>query len=92
MTLKEQFVIPSRYKTWSFGLMAVGILSIIILFITAGSKSDERLQARFWAALLHNSVYFLLIVNAALFFITATTLAWGGWAVSLCGTPSPAPR
>ena len=29
-------------------------------------------------ALLQNSVYFLLIVNAAMFFICATTLAWGG--------------
>lgn len=81
-SIKEQFVIPKKYNTWSFGLMAIGVLSIIILFITAGSKSDPQLSARFWAALLQNSVYFLLIVNAALFFITATTLAWGGWQIS----------
>jgi Ni/Fe-hydrogenase subunit HybB-like protein len=31
---------------------------------------------------LQNSVYFLLLVNAAMFFICATTLAWGGWQMS----------
>lgn len=82
MTLKEQFVIPSRYKTWSFGLMAVGVLSIIILFITHGAKADEHEQARFWGSLLQNSVYFLLVTNAVMFFICATTLAWGGWALT----------
>src|SRR6476620_11468012 len=82
MTLKEQFVIPKRYNTWSLGLIAVGVLSIIILFITHGAKSDEREQARFWGSLLQNSVYFLLVTNAVMFFICATTLAWGGWALS----------
>ena len=82
MTLKEQFVIPKRYNAWSLGLMAVGILSIIILFITHGAKSDEREQARFWGSLLQNSVYFLLLTNAVMFFICATTLAWGGWQLS----------
>jgi hypothetical protein len=86
-TLKEQFSIPKKYNTWAIGLMAVGLLSIIILFITHGSHtgSDEHSQhesARFWASLLQNSVYFLLVVNAAMFFITATTLAWGGWQMS----------
>src|SRR5437868_2367801 len=79
VTLKEQFVIPKKYNAWSFALMAVGILSIIILFITTGTSSDPYVRARFWASLLQNSVYFLLVVNAALFFICATTLAWGGW-------------
>ena len=31
----------------------------------------------FWAAILQNSVYFLLVVNAAMFFIVATTLCLG---------------
>src|SRR6266513_4291844 len=82
MTLKEQFVIPKRYNTWAMGLMAIGILSLIILFITHGAKSDQHEQARFWGSLLQNSVYFLLITNAAMFFICATTLAWGGWQMS----------
>jgi len=87
MATKELFGIPKRYNTIALALMAVGILSIIILFITHGATSgtsEEALhdRARFWASLLQNSVYFLLVVNAAMFFICATTLAWGGFQVS----------
>lgn len=81
MAIREQFVVPKRYNMWSFGLMAVGVLSIILLYATHGTK-DEHEQARFWASLMQNSVYFLLTVNAAMFFICATTLAWGGWQMS----------
>ena len=86
-TIKERFGIPKRYTTWSFALMAVGLISIIILFITHGSKTGNDAEslhenARFWASLLQNSVYFLLVTNAAMFFICATTLAWGGWQMS----------
>jgi hypothetical protein len=58
------------------GLMAVGVLSLIVGFILYGGKDQGT---RFWSALLQNSVYFLLVVNAAMFFFTATTLAWGGF-------------
>src|SRR5215212_10946661 len=86
-TIKQQFLIPKRYNTWAIALMAVGLLSVIILFITHGSKSglDESGQdipSRFWASLLQNSIYFLLVTNAVLFFLCALTLAWGGWQTS----------
>ena len=82
MVIREQFIVTSRYKNISIALMAIGVLAIILLYITHGSKSDPVEQARFWGSLLQNSVYFLLIVNAAMFFICATTLAWGGWQMS----------
>ena len=82
MLIREKFIMPNRYRNISIALMAFGILSIIGLYITHGSKSDPTEQARFWAALLHNSVYFLLVANAAMFFMCATTLAWGGWQMS----------
>ncbi|GAC1480350.1 MAG: quinol:cytochrome C oxidoreductase [Flavisolibacter sp.] len=82
MAIKEQFAIPKKYNNFSYALMAIGILSIIILYISSGSKTDPYEQARFWASLLQNSVYFLLVVNAAMFFICATSLAWGGWQIS----------
>ena len=82
MSIRENFVIPKRYNTTAFVLMAIGLLAIIVLYITQGSKSDAHAQARFWGSLLQNSVYFLLVVNAAMFFICATTLAWGGWQMS----------
>ena len=69
MTIREQYVIPKKYNTLSLALMAVGIISIIILFITHGAHgghtaADQQVRARFWASLLQNSVYFLLITNA----------------------------
>jgi hypothetical protein len=62
--------------------MIIGLLAIVGLYVTNGSKDDPHAQARFWGSLLQNSVYFLLVVNAAMFFICATTLAWGGWQMS----------
>ncbi len=81
MSLKEHFEIPARYKKWSFGLMGVGVLSLIIGFILYG-KGEDGQGTRFWATLLQNSVYFLLITNATMFFYCATTLAYGGWQLS----------
>jgi Ni/Fe-hydrogenase subunit HybB-like protein len=87
MTLREQFVIPKKYNTLSIALMLLGVISIIVLYVTthggAGSVEEKNTSdARFWASLLQNSVYFLLVVNAAMFFICATTLTWGGWQMS----------
>ncbi|MEO5562867.1 MAG: quinol:cytochrome C oxidoreductase [Chitinophagaceae bacterium] len=87
MAIREKFIIPKRYNTIAIALMAVGLLAIIALYITThrgGLTVEEKhhSEARFWASLLQNSVYFLLIVNAAMFFIAATTLAWGGWQMS----------
>jgi hypothetical protein len=75
-SIKEHFQIPGRYKQWSMGLMGVGVLSLIIGFVLYG---HENQGARFWAALLQNSVYFLAIVNAAMFLFAATTLAMAGF-------------
>ncbi|HSU28418.1 MAG TPA: hypothetical protein VLJ68_08550 [Chitinophagaceae bacterium] len=82
MSIREQFIIPKRYSTIAIVLMTIGVLAIIGLYVSHGSKSDPHEQARFWGALLQNSVYFLLVCNAALFFMCATTLAWGGWQMS----------
>lgn len=87
MSIRENFIVPKRYNSIAFALMAVGILAIIGLYVTSGSKSDPREAARFWASLLQNSVYFLLVVNAAMFFICATTLAWGGWQMAFRRVP-----
>lgn len=87
MSIREQFAIPQRYKLWSYALMAVGLVSVSLLYITHGTSHDEHERARFWASLLQNSVYFLLIVNASMFFICATILAWGGWPISFRRVP-----
>jgi len=86
-SIRENFAPTKKYNTLAFALMAVGIISIIALYISThggtGNEEEKKLQdARFWASLMQNSVFFLLIVNAAMFFICATTLAWGGWQLS----------
>lgn len=76
-TYKETFVVEASYKKWSFALMAVGVVTLLLgsVFLAGDHKQD----ARFWSSLLYNSVFFLLVTNASMFFICATTLAMGGW-------------
>src|SRR6185503_16184256 len=87
ISIREKFIVPKRYNTIAYALMAIGIIAIIVLYIyTHNGKGTEeyrhRRDARFWASLLQNSVYFLLVTNAAMFFFCATTLAWGGFQMS----------
>jgi hypothetical protein len=82
MTIREKFEIPKRYSLWSYVLIAVGIVSVILLYVTHGASNDEHERARFWGSLLQNSVFFLLVVNAAMFFLCATILAWAGFTTS----------
>jgi len=77
--IKERFEIPSKMRTWSLGLIAIGLLLTIIGLITKGFSSDLHDRAVFWGTLLYNSLYFMMICNACMFFICATTLAMGGW-------------
>lgn len=60
-------------------MMGVGALSLIVGYILYGNVDHGT---HFWSALLHNGVYFLLVVNAAMFFFAASSLAWGGWQIS----------
>lgn len=78
MASKEYFEVPVRYKNWSYGLIGVGILALIVGFLMYGTGNEEA-KTRFWATLLQNGVYFLLTTNACMFFICATILAFGGW-------------
>jgi hypothetical protein len=93
MSIRENFTVTKRYTTISIGLMVLGLIAIIALYIAThggGNHSEEEKlhqDARFWASLLQNSVYFLLVVNASMFFICATTLAWGGWQMAFRRVP-----
>ena len=87
MSIRSTFTAPKNYNTIAWTFMAVGLLSIIGLWVTSGSSTDPKEQARFWASLLQNSVFFLLIVNASMFFMCITTLAWGGWQMSFRRVP-----
>lgn len=77
-----QFVQPAGMKKWGMGLTAAGALALVLGIVFLALGKDEHDKARFWAVLLQNSVYWLLVVNAAMFFLCATTLAWAGWTQS----------
>ena len=86
-SITEQFEDTGKMKTWSMVLIGVGLIAFIIGFITKGLSSDQHQQAIFWGTLLYNSVFFLLICNASMFFICVTTLANGGWQAAFRRVP-----
>src|SRR6478672_11221571 len=96
--MDHNFQLPGSYKKWTWGLMAAGIIALLYGFImyhpfNAPVHTDDVTHAvgndstRFWAVLLQNSVYWLLTVNAGMFFICITTLAMGGWQVAMRRVP-----
>jgi len=85
--IKQQFEVTQGYKKWTTGLLAVGGLVLLAgIFFLAFSK-DEHNQTRFWAVLLQNSTFFLMITNSSMFFICVTTMAMGGWQVAFRRVP-----
>ncbi|MEO8820670.1 MAG: quinol:cytochrome C oxidoreductase [Ginsengibacter sp.] len=81
--MNNQYVAPAGYKKWSAGLMIVGLVSLIlgIIFLNpmAGAHGDNVNSTRFWAVLLQNCIFWLMLTNVATFFIVINTLAMSGW-------------
>jgi len=82
-SIKQQFEIPAKMKTWALGLIGVGVLAFILGLVTKGFSGDEHKKAEFIATLMYNSIFWLLICNASMFFICILTLAMGAWQVTL---------
>ena len=85
--MDHQFQLPGSYKKWTYGLLAVGVIALLWGFIMyhpfAHAGHGENVNStRFWAVLLQNSIFFLLVVNAAMFFICVTTMAHASWTVA----------
>lgn len=83
----HQFVLPGSYKKWTYGLIGVGVIALLYGFImyhpfTHPTAGKDINSTRFWAVLLQNGVYWLLMVNASMFFLCVTTMAMGGWQVA----------
>jgi hypothetical protein len=90
--MNQSFELPGSYKKWTMGLIIVGAVALLYGFIMYhpfehSGHGVNTSGTRFWAVLLLNSVYWLLVVNAAMFFIGVTTLAMGGWQVALRRVP-----
>src|SRR5665213_1505498 len=81
--MNNQYVTPPGYKKWSIGLMIVGLVAFIfgIIFLSplSGANGGNIDSTRFWAVMLQNSLFWLLLVNVATFFIAINTLAISGW-------------
>ena len=91
--MNHSFELPGSYKKWTIGLIAVGLIALLYGFIAyhpfehAAHGGEATAGTRFWSVLLQNSVFWLLVVNASMFFIGVTTLAMGGWQVALRRVP-----
>lgn len=85
--MDHQFQLPGSYKKWTYGLIGAGVIALLYGIIRFqpwlhGGHGHNADSTRFWAVLLQNSVFFLLVVNAAMFFICVTTMAMAGWVVA----------
>ena len=86
-SFREKFEIPGKMKTWSLALIGVGLVSMVIGLVTKGFSGDEHEQAHFWGTLMYNTIFWTLVCNASMFFISVTTLAMGGWQQSFRRIP-----
>ncbi len=90
--MNQSFELPASYKKWTIGLIVVGVLALVYgIFayhpFTHPAHGHHDDSTRFWAVLLQNCTFWLLVVNASMFFIGVTTLAMGGWQVALRRVP-----
>ena len=90
--MSKSFELPGSYKKWTMGMIGAGLIALLYGFIAFhpfehAAHGENVNSTRFWAVLLQNSVFFLLITNASMFFIGVTTLAMGGWQVALKRVP-----
>ena len=90
--MSNSFELPGNYKKWTMGLIGAGVIALLYGLIAFhpfehAAHGENFNSTRFWAVLLQNSVFFLMICNASMFFIGVTTLAMGGWQVALKRVP-----
>lgn len=90
--MANSFELPGNYKKWTMGLIGAGVVALlyglIFLHPFAHAGHGENVSStRFWAVLLQNSTFFLMICNTSMFFIGVTTLAMGGWQAALKRVP-----
>ncbi len=90
--MEHRFELPANYKKWTWGLIIAGLIALLyglIMFhpFAHAGHGENANSTRFWAVLLQNSTYWLLTVNAAMFFLCVTTLAMGGWQIAFRRVP-----
>lgn len=83
-TDKLNFTVPSKAKMFSMILMAVGLISIICMFLTDHVEGDEHYHNnRAWANVFASAFFFMAIGLAASFFLGLQYAAEAGWATTI---------
>jgi len=82
-SIREQFEIPGKMKTWSLALIGIGVAALIIGLVTKGFSADEHERTQFIGTIMYNTIFWTMVCNAAMFFICALTLAMAGWEIAV---------
>ncbi|HWY10475.1 MAG TPA: quinol:cytochrome C oxidoreductase [Bacteroidia bacterium] len=82
-TDKLQFTIPSKAKMASFILMAVGLISIICMFMMDHNDDPHYHNNRAWSNIFASAFFFTAIALAASFFLGLQYAAEAGWATTI---------
>lgn len=84
-TEKLNFTVPSKAKMFSFVLMAVGLLSIILMFVFDKGDEAEHYHAgtRAWSNVFAGSFFFMALSLAAAFFLGLQYAAEAGWSTTV---------
>lgn len=85
-SIRQQFEIPGKMKTWALSLIGVGLVAFVIGLFTEGLGTEEQ-QVHFIGTVMYNTIFWTLVCNASMFFICVTTLAMGGWQISFRRIP-----
>ena len=82
-TDKLQFTIPSKAKIASFILMAIGLISIIAMFMMDTNEDPEYNHNRACSNVFSIAFFFVGISLASAFFLGLQYAAEAGWATSI---------
>ncbi|MCU0360846.1 MAG: quinol:cytochrome C oxidoreductase [Bacteroidia bacterium] len=81
---KLNFTVPSKARMFAMALMAVGLISIIVMFLTDHVEGDEHYHHnRAWSNVFAGSFFFMAIALAAAFFLGLQYAAEAGWSTTI---------
>ncbi|MBL7772966.1 MAG: quinol:cytochrome C oxidoreductase [Chitinophagaceae bacterium] len=84
--LNQEFKVPASLTKTSWVLIALGVIGLIY-GVSGMMGGDDLAKTQFWATIMHNSIFYLLISVASIFILTATSLAQGAWIVAFRRIP-----
>jgi hypothetical protein len=84
-TDKLQFTFPSKAKMFSFALMGIGLICIIMMFMMDKANEEEHYHAatRAWSNIFIGAFFFTALSLAAAFFLGMQYAAEAAWATSI---------